>query len=453
VSFRGRLALLTSFAVAVTSVAGAGAVYLIVRDRLHDAVTGQLRTRAGIHAARGFANITQLRPLEGPRIPEPTTLPRLISADGRVLAARYPRLSYPLTAEARAVAAGSRRSSLSDLHFGAQHLKVLTVPAGRGRALQLAQSLESVDDTVDTLAVVLASAAGAVVLIALLAGQLVATGALRPVRRLKRMAEEIASTGDLAQRIEVRGHDELASLAASFNTMLARLAAMVEALERARRSQRQLVADASHELRTPLTTLRANVELLALGENAAVGSREDLVSDILGELDGLTALVGDLIDLAREDQREPERTPVRLDEIVEDALARVRHHYPAVDFDVRLEPTMVLGSDEALSRAVANLLDNAGKWSPDGGLVEVILRDGALQVRDHGLGIEDADLPHVFERFYRGVGARVRPGSGLGLAIVAQVVSAHGGEVRAERAPGGGALLTAGFPRTRALDS
>lgn len=434
-SFRGLLALLSSLAVAVTIVGVAGVAYLVVRDRLYDEVGEQLESRAAIHAARGFVNIEQQRPLQGPQIPEPPTLPRLISADGRILAARYPALSYPVTAEARGVAAGSRRSALSDLVFRSQHLQVLTVPAGPGRALQLAQSLESVDDTVDTLAVVLAAAAGAGVLIALLAGQLVATGALRPVRRLTRVTEEVTRTGDLGQRIGMHGRDELASLATSFNAML-------EQLERARQSQRQLVADASHELRTPLTTLRANVELLALGE----GAPDEILTDVLVELDGLTALVGQLIDLAREDQREPERTPVRLDEIVDESVERVRHHYPAIEFDVQHEPTEVLGSSEALGRAVANLLDNAGKWSLEDGIVEVRLLGRELRVRDHGPGIDEADLPRVFERFYRGAGARARPGSGLGLAIVAQVVSAHGGEVHAEQAPGGGASLTATFP-------
>lgn len=433
-SFRVRLALLSSLAVAATIVVVAGAAYLVVRDRLYDEVGEQLRTRAAIHAARGFANVQQQRPLQGPQIPEPPTLPRLIAADGSVVAARYPALAYPVAPEALDVARGTRDSAVSDLVFRSQHMQVLTVRAGRGRALQLAQSLESVDDTIDTLAVVLAAAAGAGVLLALLAGQLVATGGLRPVRRLTRMTEDVTRTGDLGRRIDVHGRDELASLAASFNAML-------EQLERAREAQRQLVADASHELRTPLTTLRANVELLALGRVAAA----ELVDDVLAELDGLTALIGQLIDLAREDQREPERTPVRLDELVEGAVERARHHYPAVEFDVRVEPTTVLGSDEALGRAVSNLLDNAGKWSPEGGVVEVALEDGALRVRDHGPGFDAADLPHVFERFYRGV-SRARPGSGLGLAIVGQVVSTHGGRVRAEQASGGGASITVTFP-------
>lgn len=433
-SLRGRLALLSSLAVALTIVAVAGVAYLVVRDRLYDGVSEQLRTRAAIHAARGFGNLEQQRPLQGPQVPEPPTLPRLISAGGDVLQARYPALAYPVRAGARDVAAGRAGDDLSELSFRSERFMVLTVPAGAGRALQLAQSLELVDDTVDTLAVVLAGAAGIGVLLAILAGQLVAGGALGPVRRLTRITEDVTRTGDLGRRIEVHGRDEVASLAASFNAML-------EQLERARRAQRQLVADASHELRTPLTTLRANVELLALGGAASA----ELADDVVTELDGLTALIGQLIDLAREDQREPGRTPVRLDELVAQAIERARHHYPGLEFDVRLEETTVLGSDEALARAVANLLDNAGKWSPSGGVIEVALGDRTLQVRDHGPGIDPADLAHVFERFYRGSAARTRPGSGLGLAIVAQVVSAHGGEIRAEQAPGGGAAITVTF--------
>jgi len=444
-SFRRRLALLSAAAVALIVVGSAAAVYLIVRQQLHDDVAGQLRTRATIHAARGFANIRQLRPLEGAGVPEPPTLPRLISEQGRVLAARYPKLEYPVTPAALEVAGGARRSSLEDIRFGDGRFKVLTVSAGRSRALQLAQSLADTDDTLDRLLVVLIGVTAAGILAAPLVGLLVAGGALRPVRRLTRAAEDIARAGDLEYRIEVVGRDELASLAASYNAMLDRLAGLVETVELARAAQRQLVADASHELRTPLTSLRANVELLALAPGDA-SARDELVADILQQLDGLTALVSQLIELAREDLREPTRAVVALDEVVRESLAEMGRNYPQVEFASELEPTEVLGARESLARAVGNLLDNAAKWSAPGGVVEVSLREGVVRVRDHGPGIDEADLPHVFERFYRGVRARDRPGSGLGLAIVAQAVTSHGGEVRAERAEGGGTVLTARFP-------
>jgi two-component system sensor histidine kinase MprB len=447
-TFRRQLAMLTTITVAATLVASAVAVYVVVRHQLFGQVDHELRRVAAVHTAAGgsLSGLAQ----RGARAVafRPPNLPRLISANGRVLAARFPDVPYPVTAGADAVAAGKRSSLLESVHLGAEHLEVLTVPAGRGRAFQVAQSLASVDGTLHRLFVALLVIAGAGVLAAPLAGLAVARAALRPVRRLTRTAGEIAYTGDLRTRIDAAGNDELASLGRSFNSMLDRLAGMIDTVERARRAQRQLVADASHELRTPLASLRANVELLALAPGASIGDRDELVSDTLGELESFATLVGQLVDLAREDVREPERTPVRLDEIVEESLAHVRMHYPSVRFVPQLEPTTVLGAREALSRAVTNLLDNAGKWSPPRGVVDVRLGGGTIEVRDHGPGIDDDDLPYVFERFYRGARARERPGSGLGLAIVAQVVASHGGEIRAERPAGGGALLAASFPRS-----
>jgi two-component system sensor histidine kinase MprB len=447
-TYRRRLILLSAVATALVVACSSLAVYLIVRRQLHGDVADQLRARAAIHAARNYANITALRPLAGRRNAEPPTLPRLIAADGSVLAARYPSLEYPATPEARDVAAGRRSSSLADVPFGDGRLKILTVRAGPGRALQLAQALTALEETLDRLRLVLILVTGAGVVGAPLVGLLVAGGGLRPVQRLTRAAEDVARTGDLDYRIEVRGSDELASLAESFNAMLDRLAEMVEKVERARGAQRQLVADASHELRTPLASLRANVELLGL-DGSERADRGELVGDIVQQLDGLTTLVGQLIELAREEVREPEHASVAFDDVVREAVERTRHNYPQVEVSADLEPTIVLGARDSLERAAVNLLDNAAKWSRKGGLVEVSLHEGALQVRDHGDGFDETDLPHVFERFYRGASARDRPGSGLGLAIVAQVVTAHGGEVRAERAAGGGALLTARFPMRR----
>jgi two-component system, OmpR family, sensor histidine kinase MprB len=444
-TFRRQLALLTAAAVAVTAVVSAAAVYVVVRHQLFSQVNRDLRRVAAVHTTGGVGAGGLGRPL-APVSYRPPYLPRVIAADGRVVTARFPQLSYPVTADARAVASGRRSSSTQAVRAGSERLQVITVAAGPGRAFQAAESLASVDTTLHDLLVALLIIAGAGVLLAPVAGQAVARGALIPVRRLTRTAEQIARTGELRTRIDASGGDELSSLGASFNAMLDRLAGMIDTVERAQHAQRQLVADASHELRTPLTSLRANMELLALDPNAPIGDRGELVRDTLGQLEGLATLVGQLVDLAREDVREPERTPVRLDHIVEDALTRVGVHYPSVRFRADLEPTTVLGAGDALGRATTNLLDNAGKWSPPGGTVEVSLSGGTIEVRDHGPGIDDADLPHVFERFYRGGRARDRPGSGLGLAIVAQVVTSHGGTVRAERPPGGGALLAASFP-------
>jgi two-component system sensor histidine kinase MprB len=245
----------------------------------------------------------------------------------------------------------------------------------------------------------------------------------------------------MSRRIDARGGDELSRLAESFNTMLA-------ALERSMAAQRQLVADASHELRTPLTSLRTNVEVLAGSNGMPSERRRRLLADVVGQLEQLTRLVGDLVDLARDGQAGEEGPfeALRLDELVRGALERASRMHPTCRLEATLEPTLVEGAPARLDRAVANLLDNAVKWSPEGGRIEVVLRDGELSVRDHGPGFAAGDLPNVFERFYRAPAARGLPGSGLGLAIVRQVAESHGGGAFAENAPGGGALLRLRLP-------
>jgi two-component system, OmpR family, sensor histidine kinase MprB len=217
---------------------------------------------------------------------------------------------------------------------------------------------------------------------------------------------------------------------------------MLEALEGSVRAQRRLVADASHELRTPLTSLRTNIEVLAQGNGLAPPARRRLLADVVAQLEELSVLVGDLVDLAREQEPDLTAEDVRLDLLVEDAVARARRHAPHVRFEVRTEPALVRATAARLDRALANLLDNAAKWSPSGSVVEVrSSADGEVEVRDHGPGIAESDLPFVFDRFYRAPAARGLPGSGLGLAIVRQVAETHGGTVRVENAEGGARLV------------
>ena len=272
------------------------------------------------------------------------------------------------------------------------------------------------------------------ILVASALGLAVARTALAPVRRLTETAEHVTETGDLSQRIDVSSTDELGRLAASFNTMLA-------ALEESSRAQRQLVADASHELRTPLTSLRTNIEVLATERALQPGDREKLLGDVVEQLGEMTALIAELIELARAEQHHEEPEDVRLDLLTESAVERARRNTPTVTFTTDLGESLVHGVPSTLERAVANLLDNAAKWSPPGGEVEVGVHDREVTVRDHGAGIADEDLPYVFDRFYRASSARGLPGSGLGLAIVKQVAEAHGGTVTAEPAEGGGTLM------------
>jgi signal transduction histidine kinase len=281
-------------------------------------------------------------------------------------------------------------------------------------------------------------ALGGLVLAAIL-GWIAARAALRPVATLTGAAERVAATRDLTLRIEVDRDDELGSLARSFNTML-------DALERSARAQRRLVADASHELRTPLAALRTNVELLLRADALDPQDRAELAQATLEGLEELTALVSDVVELARDEEPTVLLEDVRLDEIVARAVTRAAAHWPRIRFDVDLRPAVVHGVPDRLTRAVANLLDNAGKYSPEDSTVEVRLRGGVLTVRDHGPGIAEEDLPYVFDRFYRAPKARSMPGSGLGLAIVRQVVDSHGGTVTASAAPGGGTIVRLQLP-------
>ncbi|HEX3783144.1 MAG TPA: HAMP domain-containing sensor histidine kinase [Pseudonocardiaceae bacterium] len=321
-------------------------------------------------------------------------------------------------------------------------------PLQSGLAVVAAQPLTAESGVLDRLSVVLFLISGAGIVVAALAGTAIASGGLRPVARLTAAAERVAKTGDL-RPIQVTGDDELARLTQSFNSMLGALAESQE-------QQRRLVADAGHELRTPLTSLRTNLELLVASNKPGAPrlSEQDtaeLNADVSGQLDELTTLIGDLVELARQDAPQVVAEPVELVEVLERALDRARRRGSGIQFDVALQPWSLLGDSSALERAVMNLLDNAVKFSPPGGRVRVVLRplgDGTavLEVADSGPGISDEDLPHVFERFYRSADARPLPGSGLGLSIVWQAAQRHGGMAYAGHAPEGGALMTLRLP-------
>ena len=343
----------------------------------------------------------------------------------------------PLTAVDRAIAARGIGGALSDRTVAGTRLRVLTLGTGASGAVLIARPLGEVEHELSHLLAILALiGAGGVVLAALL-GALVARTALAPIARFTRRTETLTGNLDLSRRLEVEGRDELARLAESFNGTL-------DALERSVQAQRHLIADAGHELRTPISSLRANIQVLGEAERLPAQEQDSLRRDIVAELDELTALVGDVVELARGATPDGSVEDVRLDEVVHAAVETARRRTDLA-FDVNLEPTVVRGQADRIGRAVSNLVDNARKWSPAGAVVEVALSDGVLAVRDHGPGFQEADLPFVFDRFYRAGDARGLPGSGLGLAIVRQAAEACGGFADARNAPAGGALLRVGF--------
>ena len=447
-SFRRRLLLTSAAAVAAAVVLAAALAYVLVRDTLRGQIDASLRDAArrfaislpapdaGV-AAGGSAVIAGRAALEGPVVF--TQVVRAAGPDPRPDGAPVP-LGSP--ADVRAVAGGKRAPYFSERTLDGNHLRVYTAALPDGGAVQVARPLTEVDATLRDLRIGLGAVIAAGVALALLLGRVATRAAVKPVAALTQTAEHVARTRDLTRRIEAGGDDELSRLAGSFNTML-------EALESSRRAQRQLVADASHELRTPLTSLRTNLEVLGRSPGGLGDSdRDRLRADVAGQLEELIGLVSDLVDLAREEEPADEHSDIRLDELVRAAVARAERHAPGVRFHCRLEPAVVTAAGSRLDRAVANLLDNAAKWSPPGGTVDVVLSGGELIVRDRGPGIPPQDLPHVFDRFYRATAARGRPGSGLGLAIVRQVAEAHGGSVEATAAEGGGALLRLRLPAT-----
>jgi two-component system sensor histidine kinase MprB len=365
---------------------------------------------------------------------------QLVQPGRQVLRSDGTGSGLPVTAATRAVAAGRHPAFFSDATVGRTHVRMLTERAPlAGAVWQVALPLTEVDSTLAHLLLVLALVSLGGIALAAALGLIVSRAALVPVSRLTGAAERVARTQDLGHRIRTGGDDELGRLAASFNTMLA-------GLERSRLAQRQLISDASHELRTPLTSVQANLDALAVGERLPPGERARVVSAAQAQLRELTVLVGDLVDLSKTEVEEIEVEELRLDLAAAGAVERARLHAPECCFELDAEPCLVRAAPARLDRAIANLLDNAVKWGPPAGPVEVRVRRGRLDVRDHGLGIAVVDLPRVFDRFYRAAAARARPGSGLGLAIVRQVAETHGGAVHAANDPDGGARLTLELP-------
>jgi two-component system sensor histidine kinase MprB len=339
------------------------------------------------------------------------------------------------------VAAGASPQSVRTISSGSIDYRVVTVPASNNVALVLAQNMAPQERVLKKLGAVMLLFGLAGVIGAAAAGWAVARNGLRPVRRLTGKVEDIARTEDLTP-LPVEGDDEIARLANAFNAMLAALSA-------SRDRQRRLVADAGHELRTPLTSLRTNLDLLLQADESGgldPQLRAELLDDVGAQIEEMSTLVGDLVELARDEPIRPVVEQVDLADVVDRAIARARRRGTTLTFEVETEPWWVTGESRSLERAVTNLLDNAVKWSPRGGTVSVRLNHGTLTVDDEGPGIAEADRAQVFDRFYRSEESRSMPGSGLGLSIVRQVADRHSGTVRADEAPHGGTRMVMQVP-------
>jgi two-component system, OmpR family, sensor histidine kinase MprB len=429
-SYRRRLMLLAALAVALAVALASISTYVFVRAQLRDSVDDGLRSLSERVATAPEPQVgtSQRRQIDAeqrrrefllllPSSPlgEQAGYVQVVSSAGRIQPPPNQEALLEAGPRVVAVAQGDAQPFFYDSELSGTDVRVYVGRFGDGQALQAARSLEPVNSTMRRLAAVLALVSLAGIVVAALLGGLVGRSALRPVRRLMRGTRYVAVTQDLSRRVDAVGDDELAGLARSFNAML-------EALAESRRAQRQLIADASHELRTPLATVQANVELLSRAGELPPAERHQLREDLLSQLRELTGLVGDLVELARERPPESELEELDLADLVASCIERRSGR-----FETSLRPSPVRGDRARLERAVTNLLDNARKWSPPDGTVHVTVYDGEVVVRDEGPGIDGADRPYVFDRFYRSAEARRLPGSGLGLAIVRQAAEMHGG--------------------------
>jgi two-component system sensor histidine kinase MprB len=445
-SLASRVTLLTTMAVGIAVTVVAFAAYATVRMQSMNSIDRSLHARAS--AAAKPETLAALARREVPAWALGAGDVKLVVIDA---AAGQP-VAWTDMAAAKVVggidyrvATGRESWSARSVMINHARYRAVSVPAGDGQALILSQSLESTDEMLDRLGLVMLLFGLAGMISAGLAGWAVARNGLRPVRRLTTAVEDIARTERL-DPIPVEGNDEVARLAQAFNAMLTALSA-------SQARQRQLVADAGHELRTPLTSLRTNLDLLAQADAStqlSEQSRKELLADVRAQITEMTTLIGDLVELAREEPATPSVEPVELAAVVSQAVTRVRRRATTVRFVVYTEPWWVTGDPAALERAITNLLDNAAKWSPEGGTVTIELKQGTVLVYDQGRGITEKDLPHVFDRFYRSTESRGMVGSGLGLSIVKAVADRHGGNVRAGTGPGGGAAFWFHVPGTMA---
>jgi two-component system sensor histidine kinase MprB len=427
-SFRLRVTLLTAAAVAIAAIAASVAMYVVVQEQLvrqvdqnlQAAASGPIREPRGPFQ-RGPSDVSNRAEVFG----------QIINASGTVVQGdggySIPSLVTP---EVKAVAAGQAKEFWATATAADTRFRIYVKPIQSG-AIEVIQELAPIDAALaQTRLTLIAFAAGAILLAGAL-GAFVGRAALAPVKRLTATVEEVTKTRDLSRRVAAQGRDELSRLGTSFDAMLGQL-------ETSLRSQRQLVADASHELRTPLTALRTNLELLERGQPTDPVERQQLLGDLVTQMERMTTLVGDLIEVARDEETPMPFEELQLDEVVHEVVDDVSFRYPKVHFNVTASPTSINGVKVRVARAITNLLDNAAKYTPPGATVDVAVANGEISVRDHGPGVAAEDANRVFDRFWRSNDARHLPGSGLGLSIVKDVAESHGGSVTLERPIDGG---------------
>jgi two-component system sensor histidine kinase MprB len=439
VTLRTRLTVAVAAIVAAAVFSGAFASHYYTNRQLRRETDQFLvqraqRFQAPGGAPRGGFNLPQSIVQRGPRplfnFDAPT---QVIDQSGRIVTELPGQPRLPVDAADRALAQKPGPSRLSDIHVDGQHYRVITASLPGGGAVQIARSMRETDDVLAVLQsrLILISLLGT--LLAGLVAFMLARRTMKPIRHLTDAAERVAATQDLNTPIPVRGDDEVGRLASSFNSMLA-------ALGTSREQQKRLVADASHELRSPLTAIRTNIEFLQRAQSLDQDQRQALLAETRLELDELTTLFSELVELATDARSDEPVATVDLADVAVDVTARYRRRTGRTITLSMTDPETVEGRRTMLERALSNLIDNACKFSDASTAVEVNVRGAALEVADRGPGVPAEERARVFDRFYRTIAARSHPGSGLGLSIVRQIADVHGGVVSLHPRPGGGTI-------------
>jgi len=442
-TLKTRFTLVAAGAVAAVALAITAVAFVAIRTDLQSQVQQEIASRAD--SVKHLANQYPHGHIPNDWVPLHSsgfgvvTYTQVITSAGVVWTQQQDKGLLTPSEEAIDVAAGTAPEFYATTNIDGTRAMVLTTPLEPGLALQVAEALTNTDLEVARVGATLATLSAIGVAVATLLGWAVARTGLSPVARLARVAEEVSLTGDPDRRVEVGRGDELGRLAATFNAMLG-------ALQRSLDAQRRLVSDASHELRTPLASLRINVDVLTENPDLPAEDRKEVLARVTDQVAELSRLVASVTDLARGEPPATQMAPVRLNAVAFDALEAARRDWPRTEFDAYLAGGLIEGNAERLRVAFKNLLDNAAKFGPPEGPVQVRLLGGEFTVGDRGPGIADEDLPFVFDRFYRALSSRSAPGSGLGLAVVQEIALGHGGMIAAEPAAGGGTLMRLTLP-------
>jgi two-component system sensor histidine kinase MprB len=465
-SFRTRVACLIAAVVASVTLIITGGFLYVADAQAKNSLDVELEKRSAVVAkflkspqrtrlltSSGYSP-SQIRFLSeeklfGPYVAEDVLI-QVVDGRGRILLSNVDPI--PISRDVKKIAgARGNYALLETINIGGTdiaQLRVRSVSLSQNRVLMVASPMDKINKTMEGLENIALVTGFSGAAVSALLGFFVAGRVVRPIRQLTVATSSVANSLELDDPIDLdlsldlnldlNRKDELGELAKSFNLMLSEL---IES----RRQQQRLVTDASHELRTPLTSLRTNIEFMSRAEKLSNEEKSQITDDILFELDELTDLVSELVDLATDRHQMEAPSVVDFSDIVKRVVERHMRRsdcFFVVDTElckIKVEPSLA-------ERAVSNLISNAVKWSPSAGIVEVTVRDGSLTVRDHGPGIAEEETELIFERFYRSASSPSAEGSGLGLSIVRHIAESFGGSTQVVEHQGDGAAIALSFP-------